>query len=164
VSLPAFQTLLDAHGRDVHRFLVGLVGPHAAEDCYQETWLAALRAYPALREAGNLRGWIFTIAQRKALDHHRRAGREALPVAELPVGAGDASEGCKVTAADGGGELWGRVRALPGKQRGAVAMRYLLGYGYEEIAVALDCSQEAARRSAHEGIKRLRREYDDGSG
>src|SRR5947209_18077620 len=55
VKLPPFQKLLDAHGVDVHRFLVALVGPHDADDCYQETWLAALRGYPRLRDAANLR-------------------------------------------------------------------------------------------------------------
>jgi len=55
VNLPPFQQLLDAHARDVHRFLVALVGRTDADDCYQDTWLAALRAYPRLRDASNLR-------------------------------------------------------------------------------------------------------------
>ena len=40
---PADGPLLDTHGRDVHRFLIALVGPEAADHCYQETWLAGLR-------------------------------------------------------------------------------------------------------------------------
>src|SRR5262249_41252907 len=71
VRLPPFQTLLDAHGRDVYRFLIASVGRLDADDCYQETWLAALRAYPALRDASNLRSWVLTIAHRKAIDHLR---------------------------------------------------------------------------------------------
>src|ERR1700746_3937059 len=65
VNLPPFQALLDAHGRDVHRFLVATVGGVDADDCYQETWLAALRAYPRLEDAANVRAWLFTIAHRK---------------------------------------------------------------------------------------------------
>ncbi len=86
MSLPPFQTLLDAHAGDVHRFLVATVGRPEADDCYQETWLAALRAYPRLHDARNLRGWLFTIANRKAIDHIRARKRAPLPVgAELPV-------------------------------------------------------------------------------
>ena len=61
----------------MHRFLIASVGPVDADDCYQETWLAALRAYPRLRDASNLRSWILTIAHRKAIDHVRsvRAAR-----------------------------------------------------------------------------------------
>src|SRR5579863_1008930 len=80
VSLPPFQALLDAHGRDVHRFLVATVGRVDADDCYQETWLAALRAYPRLRDASNLRAWVLTIAHRKAIDHLRARSRRAVPV------------------------------------------------------------------------------------
>src|SRR5436305_10449753 len=65
MTLPPFQDLLDAHGRDVFRFLVATVGTVEAEDCYQETWISALRAYPQLGDRSNLRGWIFTVAHRK---------------------------------------------------------------------------------------------------
>src|SRR5579884_2474442 len=98
VRLPPFQTLLDTHGRDVHRFLVASVGRLDADDCYQETWLAALRAYPALRDASNLRGWLFTIAHRKAIDHIRSRGRRATPVAE-PAELAPASPATDVAAA-----------------------------------------------------------------
>src|SRR5437763_16950315 len=83
-TLPPFQQLLDAHGRDVHRFLVASVGRIDADDCYQETWLAALRAYPRLRDAANLRSWIFTIAHRKVIDHVRARRRVAVPVGHVP--------------------------------------------------------------------------------
>src|SRR5437763_13337197 len=88
MRLPPFQALLDAHGHDVQRFLIASVGALDADDCYQETWLSALRAYPDLRDASNLRSWIFTIAHRKAIDHVRARSRRAVPVSEVsePVG------------------------------------------------------------------------------
>ncbi len=156
MRLPPFQTLLDAHGRDVHRFLIATVGSTDADDCFQETWLAALRAYPQLRDAGNLRGWLFTIAHRKAIDHVRGRARRATPVAdpgELAPAGGDPA------GAQADGDLWSAVAALPPKQRAAVALRFIADSGYAEIAGALDCSEEAARRNVHEGLKRLRREH-----
>src|SRR5687767_11975386 len=78
-TLPPFQELLDEHGRDVLGFLVASVGPHDAEDCFQETFIAALRGYPKLKHADNLRSWLLTIAHRKAIDHHRAGSRRALP-------------------------------------------------------------------------------------
>ena len=84
MELPAFQTLIDEHGRDVHRFLSATVGHSAADDCYQETWLAALRAYPRLRNADNLRSWLLTIAHRKSIDYVRARNRQAVPVADVP--------------------------------------------------------------------------------
>ena len=36
-ALPPFQALIDRHGSDVLGFLVASVGPHDADDCFQET-------------------------------------------------------------------------------------------------------------------------------
>ena len=54
--------------------------------------------------------------------------------------------------------LWAAVGALPPKQRAAVALRYGSDLPHAEIAAALGCSPEAARRNLHEGLKRLRKE------
>jgi RNA polymerase sigma factor (sigma-70 family) len=155
VSLPPFQVLLDAYGRDVHRLLVATVGRDDADDCYQETWVAALRHYPSLRDASNLRGWILTVAHRKALDHFRAARRQPVPVAEADERAG-AIVGLAERAAD---DLWALVRELPAKQRAAIALRFVADAGYGEISAVMGTSQEAARRNVHEGLKRLRTEY-----
>src|SRR5262249_58954500 len=79
---PPFQRFLDSHRDAVWRFLVASVGPAEAEDCFQETFIAALRAYPRLRPDSNLRAWVLTIAHRKALDAHRARARRALPIAD----------------------------------------------------------------------------------
>jgi RNA polymerase sigma factor (sigma-70 family) len=153
-ALPPFQTVLDDHSAAVMGILRGAVGRDGAEDCFQETFLAALRAYPQLEDGRNLRGWLLTIAHRKAIDHHRASGRAPVPVAEPPEPA----------VADGmpepDEELWAAVAALPPKQRAAVALRYGSDLPHSEIAQALGCSPEAARRSLHEGLKRLRKELE----
>jgi RNA polymerase sigma factor (sigma-70 family) len=149
-DLPPFQTLLDEHAADVMGVLRGAVGRTDADDCFQETFLAALRAYPKLKDTSNLRGWLLTIAHRKAIDHHRANGRRAVPVAEVVEVA--------VSDPEPGDGIWEKVGALPPKQRAAVALRYGSDLPHAEIAAALGCSPEAARRSLHEGIKRLRKE------
>jgi RNA polymerase sigma factor (sigma-70 family) len=146
-----FQRFLDDHREIVWRYLVGMVGATDADDCFQETFLAAMRAYDRLRPGSNERAWVLTIAHRKALDHFNARKRRALPVEELPeqpVRDADPVED----------PVWARVRALPPKQRAAVTLRYAGDLTHAEIAVALECSEEAARRSAHEGLKRLREE------
>jgi RNA polymerase sigma factor (sigma-70 family) len=152
VTLPPFQTLLDEHAADLHRFLAASVGPHDGADCFQETVISALRAYPGLQHADNLRGWLFTIAHRKVVDHARRVARRAIPVAEPPeVGTFDPDD-----LADR--ELWGAVRALPPKQRTAVVQRYLLDRPYAEVAAVIGCSEAAARQNVRAGLQRLRAE------
>lgn len=150
-ALPPFQVLIDEHAANVMAVLRGAVGREGAEDCFQETFLAALRAYPQLQDDSNLRGWLITIAHRKAVDHHRARGRRPVPVAEVAETAVTDPE-----PNDDG--VWLAVGALPPKQRAAVTLRFALDLPHAEIADALGCSPEAARRSLHEGIKRLRKE------
>jgi DNA-directed RNA polymerase specialized sigma24 family protein len=37
-----------------------------------------------------------------------------------------------------------------------VALRFAADLSYRDVAVTLECSEEAARRSVHEGLKNLR--------
>jgi RNA polymerase sigma factor (sigma-70 family) len=153
VKLPPFQTLVDQHRVDLYRFCVASAGPGAADDVFQEAWVAALRAYPKLRRADNLRAWLFRIAQNKAIDQHRSRNRRPVPVEHVPEPRATAGR------ADAEPELWAAVRGLPPKQRTAVFCRAVLGMPYAELAELLDSSEEAARRNVFEGLKRLREEW-----
>lgn len=150
MDLPPFQHLLDAHGADLHRFCLTQAGPHHGPDCFQEAVLAALRAYPTLRDGTNLRGWLFTIAHHKVIDHHRGAARRAVPVAELPDHG--------VEAPLRRDDLWAAVATLPDKQRGAIALRFLGDLPYTDIAAAMDISEAAARQNVRAGLAGLRQE------
>jgi RNA polymerase sigma factor (sigma-70 family) len=137
----------------VWRFLVSTVGPVDAEDCFQETFVSALRAYPRLRADSNLRAWVLTIAHRKALDAHRARARRAIPVAEVAAVDGRAAPSPPVHDQ----ALWDAVGELPVRQRSAVVLRFVGDLPHSDIAAAIGCSEEAARRSLHEGLNRLRK-------
>jgi DNA-directed RNA polymerase specialized sigma24 family protein len=153
-ALPPFQQLLDEHGTAVYRFLVASVGPAEADDCFQEACISAMRAYPKLEHADNLRGWLLRIAQRKAMDAHNARNRRPLPVEEVPEPVLDGAAPLPLD----GQPVWARVRELPEKQRMAVFLRAAADLSYADVARALDCSPEAARRNVHEGLKKLREE------
>jgi RNA polymerase sigma factor (sigma-70 family) len=153
VGLPPYQRFLDAQRDVVWRFLVAAVGVGEAEDCFQETFIAALRAYPRLRAESNLRAWVLTIAHRKALDAHRARGRRPVPMAE--IAAVDGRQAPDPAARDD--TLWEAVHELPARQRSAVVLRYVADLPHRDIAAAIGCSEEAARRSLHEGLSKLRK-------
>jgi RNA polymerase sigma factor (sigma-70 family) len=153
VTPPPFQTLVDDFGTTVYRFLVAHVGPVDADDCWQETFLAALKAYPRLR-GENVRSWILTIANNKALDSHRGRVRRPTPVQSVPERAGH-----EPGEPDGG--VWQLVRALPEKQRAGVVLRFANDLPYAEIGRIVGTSEAAARQNVREGLKKLRREMQD---
>jgi RNA polymerase sigma factor (sigma-70 family) len=144
---------MDEHRTLVYRFLVASVGPAEADDCFQETFLAALRAYPRLRNADHLRAWIMAIAGRKAIDAARARARRPLAVADV-----DDQAAPEAPSGNGQDEVMGALRRLPPRQAVAVLHRILLDHSYEATAAALGCSVETARAHVYQGLKRLRSE------
>jgi RNA polymerase sigma factor (sigma-70 family) len=148
--LPAFEHVVEEHGRAVLRFCAAQAGVEAAEDCFQETMLAALRAYDQVRDPAAIRSWLFSIAARKAFDEHRARVRAPEPADGVEQLAGTV----EAPARDEG--IWRLVRSLPAKQRSAVALRFLGDLSHREIAEVMGTSEAAARRNLFEGLTRLR--------
>ena len=156
IKRPPFQQFLDAHRRPVLAFLRAMVGHDDAEDCFQETFIAALRAYDRM-DGAHPRAWVMTIARRKAIDHHRARTRRPEPSDAVPELAAPAENG---RLGDLDGAVWAAVAELGEGQRAAVALRYAGDLGYREIGVALDISEEAARKRVSDGLRALRETID----
>lgn len=151
---PPFEQVVAEHGPLVLRVVRAVVGPHDAEDAWSETFLAALRAYPELPAGTNLAAWLVTVAHRKAIDVVRGDARRAVPAAEPPERPSRTGR-----PEDYDPDLWRALRALPPRQRQAVAYHYLAGLPYAEIAALTGGSTDAARRAAADGVRTLRRTY-----
>jgi RNA polymerase sigma factor (sigma-70 family) len=147
VSVPPFERFYEEHRNAVFGHLVRLVGRQRAEDAFQETFLRALRGYPTLRHGRHLKAWVFTIATRVVVDDARRTRLEPA------IGAEPAHEERRPAYA----ELEHLADELPEKERAAVVLRYGYDLPYDQIADALDSSEDAARQAASSGVRRLRR-------
>jgi RNA polymerase sigma factor (sigma-70 family) len=154
---PPFQRFLDQHREPVLAFLRALVGPVDADDCFQETFIAALRGYDRM-DGRHPRAWVMTIARSKAIDHHRSRVRRPEPRDDMAET--EASDSGAGGFGDLDGEVWSAVAGLSDSQREAVALRYAADLPYREIGAALDCSEEAARRRVADGLAALRRQLD----
>lgn len=157
MSLPPFQTLVDAHWRDVARLAHALAGPNLGDDVAQQAWTQALAAYPRLTSARNLRGWLLTITHRCAMDAHRagrrtQAHEDPAALTSAPVTAGP-------VAHDDG--LWSRVAALPSRQREAVVLKYVADLDHRAVAAALDTTPAMSRRLVSDALAALRVDLED---
>jgi RNA polymerase sigma factor (sigma-70 family) len=155
MSLPPFEQVVAEHGALVLRVCRAVVGPHDAEDVWSETFLAALGAYPRLRRDSNVRGWLVTIAHRKAIDWIRARNRAPLPVDPPPDRPVDGRP------ADPDTGLWRAVASLPHKQRAAVTYHYVADLPYAQVAALIGGTEAAARRSAADGIASLRKTFGE---
>jgi RNA polymerase sigma-70 factor (ECF subfamily) len=146
VAIPPFERFYSEHRDEVFGLLVRKVGRDRAEDAFQETFLRALRAYPALRHGGHLRAWVLTIARNVAIDSYRRDK----PAAEI-------DEPVEHPRRPAYAELEHLTDELPPTERAAVVLRYAYDLPYAAIAAALGSSEEAARQAASTGVRRLRK-------
>jgi RNA polymerase sigma factor (sigma-70 family) len=166
----AFDQIVTEHGPTVLRVCRAVLGPggadDAADDAWSETFLAALRAYPELPADTNMQAWLVRVAHRKAVDQYRARTRRPVPTDAVPDrpasffgrstadgGPGSSFDG---SGADEHSELWDALRALPDKQRFAVAYHHVAGLPYAEVGELLGNTEAAARRAAADGIKALR--------
>jgi RNA polymerase sigma-70 factor (ECF subfamily) len=144
--IPPFERFYTEHRDEVFGLLVRRVGRDRAEDAFQETFLRALRAYPALRHAEHLRAWVLTIARHVAVDAYRREK----PTVEL-------EEPIELPRRPAYAQLEHLTDELPPTERAAVVLRYAYDLPYDAIGAALGSSEEAARQAASAGVRRLRR-------
>ena len=144
--IPPFERFYAQHRDEVFRLLARRLGRQRAEDAFQETFLRALRAYPALRHGDYLRAWVLTIARNVAVDAFRREQ----PAVEL-------KEPVELPRRPAYAELEHLTGELPPTERAAIVLRYAYDLPYAAIAAALGSTEEAARQAASAGVRRLRR-------
>jgi RNA polymerase sigma-70 factor (ECF subfamily) len=144
--IPPFERFYGEHRDEVFGVLARRLGRQRAEDAFQETFLRALRAYPALRHGDYLRAWVLTIARNVAVDSHRREK----PTVEL-------EEHAELPKRPAYAELEHLTGELPPTERAAVVLRYAYDLPYAAIGAALGSSEEAARQAASAGVRRMRR-------
>lgn len=143
-----FEDLVAAHGAEIYTYALRLTGDRdEADDVFQETFLAAFRAFERTHDA-NRRAWLYRIATNKARDRRRRAARE-VRLADLALAA-PSRDG--VALAD----LATSIRALGDGERAAFVLRRVHGLPYAEVAHALACSEVAARKRVSEATRKVR--------
>ena len=144
-----FGQVLERHERELFAYALRLSGQRAdAEDLYQDTFLAAFRAWPPPRR-GNERAWLYKIATNRAIDRERRARRVVANVEDLALAAPE-RDGTALA------DLALAIETLPAGQRAAFVLRKVQDLGYAEIAVALGCTEEAARGRVSEALKKVK--------
>jgi RNA polymerase sigma-70 factor, ECF subfamily len=161
---PSFTTLVNQHSAEIFSYLYRILQDiDDAEDCLQESYLRALRAYPRLRHNANLRAWLYKIATNQAFTQikQRKWIKEQIddlenikPSISSEIEPGIERDQILLTVQQA-------IALLPDKQRAALMMRKYQQLSYTQIAEALDCSQESARANVYQALKKIRAQFED---
>ena len=165
----AFLTVYDRWAVDVQAWLAARCGDAVvATDLTAETFAQALKHAARFRdEAGGSAGpWLFGIASNLLHRYWRRqkvdvAARRKLRMRLTPWVEDHADEVTERLALEGAGKLLhAALDRLPPQQREVIALRVLEGLGYDEIALRLAVTEQAARSRVSRGLKTLRTEME----
>ncbi len=129
----------------------------AAEDVVQEAFLRAVRSRDAYDASRPFAPWFYAILRnlcRDELRRRRRAPEVASGGATLPARAPARAEGSGPVRRLGMKELLGK---LPSGQQAVLKLRVIHGLAFRRIGEALGISEEAAKKRAQRGLRRLRR-------
>ena len=137
--------------------------PDGREDVASETWFQVVRD---LRDFGggidDFRGWLFTIARNRAIDHGRaRARRPAVPVAAPsehvpdPLTTSAEEDAVARSATDEAVRL---VGSLPFDQAEMVMLRVVAGLDVAAVAQLVDKKPGTVRVAVHRALQKLARD------
>jgi RNA polymerase sigma factor (sigma-70 family) len=152
----AFAAIYRRYHQDLYRFCLAIVrNPQDAQDALQNAMVKVLRALPGEERRIELKPWLYRIAHNEAIELLRRRRpaehvdpETAAAPASSPAEAAEHRERLRKLLAD--------LEELPDRQRGALVMRELAGFGFGEIAAAFDTSDAVARQTVYEARLSLR--------
>lgn len=134
----AFALLFDRYHARVFRLAHSLTGDYAAAcDVVQEVFMKLLTRIRQFRFGAAFDTWLYRIVL-NAVHDQRRAARWL--TSEVPASHADASQHVRVERDEIERRVREAVAALRPKLREPIALRYLAGLSYDEIAATLGIS------------------------
>lgn len=159
---PAFAELVRRHGPGVYRVCRRLLGPAAADDAFQATFLVLACRARRVRKAGSVGSFLVGVAGRVARQMRRRslrAGGVGPPNGPGAAGhllAQGADAPCPVELADLARVLDDELTRLPDHLRGPVVVCLLQGRTQEQAVGELGVSVRTLRRRLDKAKRVLR--------
>ena len=136
-----------------------------SEDLAQETFLAAWRQLPELREPGKLRAWICGIVRNRAHESLRSQSREPIHNAaaldqSAELAAPEAQPSEQAVRQDETAIMWRALEQIPEAYREPLILFHRENQSIERVAAALDLSEDTVKQRLVRGRQMLRSEVE----
>jgi RNA polymerase sigma-70 factor, ECF subfamily len=133
----------------------------AAEDCTQEAYLRAFRAWPAWKPTGPAEAWVHRIAINQVVSWRRRERLREVGELLRRLGAPEESETPDLALRS---DLLRELRALPPRLAAALVLRHYHGYSNRDIGQALGIPERTVASRLIRARSRLQHRLADGHG
>ncbi len=151
----AFDSLAEAYGPELERFLKARTQASEAEDVLQEVWIAAWQSLPTFDGKSQLRTWLFAIAANKLKDHLRQRNRRAPEVELLVVDRDLELKESPYRDAEVCETLKGLLAKLTPKQYEVLSLYYRFGFTLPEIGSVLDRNVNTVKAQFYQAHAKL---------
>jgi RNA polymerase sigma factor (sigma-70 family) len=151
-----FAELVEIEGRGLVAAVAAIVGDRSrAEEIVQDAFERCYLRWRVVSRLDRPGAWVRRVAINAAISSLRRSSRERRALQRF-----DALDG-RTGSVDplrgiGDEAVWAVVRALPGDQASAIALRYGADLGIDEIAETLQLTAPAVKSLLHRGRTALR--------
>jgi RNA polymerase sigma-70 factor (ECF subfamily) len=150
-----FDRLYQDSYQTVFRTIFAILGDlSAAEDCTQDAFLSAFRAWDRWKADAPAGAWLHRIAINATISYRRR--HRLRDVRELMKRLGPRPDPDPTERADEA-DLIDELRRLPTKQAAALVLRHLHGYTNREIAAALRVPESTIASRLMEAKRTMRK-------
>lgn len=123
-----------------------------AADIVQEAYLRLWRELATGAPIQDADAWVFRVAYRLVMDHHRLGRRVRDLVGRLTDGARRTA----VLEVDDALSLWPLVDRLPARERATLYLRYRSDLSFDQVGAVMGITAASARTYASRGTERLR--------
>ena len=150
------SALYDEHAPALLAYLLARMNREDAEDVAQTVWHKVFRSFEQF-DGGHFRGWLFRIAKRRKIDHHRKSNRDPKSLAEDfdPRDPSDRKAEMAERFEDHRKALRTCIEKLDVDRR-LVVQRRMTGISFAEIAAETGIVKETLMTRFHRATAQLR--------
>ncbi len=159
-----FAAFVDQHKNLVTSIAYAMIGDLAgSEDIAQETFLVAWQSRHELSEPEKVVGWLSSIARNLARQWVRKRSARSWPAASLDstdIQQPQPHPSERLVSEEEQQLIWNSLEAIPASYREVMVLYYRQSHSINEVAIALEISEEAARQRLARGRNLLRAEVE----
>jgi RNA polymerase sigma factor (sigma-70 family) len=156
-ELTAWSDIINRYQRPIYYFTAKLLkNHHQAADITQQVFIMAYKKIDQLKRPEQFKPWLYKIALNFCNSYFQRIRRYVfVDVAETNLKTEDSLLD-DIIDRETRSRLKQAVGKLPKRQRLTVMLRVYQGLNYNDIAIILGCSPDAAKANYHHALNKLK--------